>query len=506
MKINYPTPQQIFGDLFIALHMNEVLKDGKAISDAIPKRAPKEILADYAQQKEAVDFDIHAFFKENFTVTSAKTTGFKSDLSRPIQQHIEILWDVLKREADEPIEGSSRIPIRHPYIVPGGRFNEIYYWDSYFTMLGLQVSGRTDIIQGMVDNFSWMIDNLGFIPNGNRTYFLGRSQPPFYSLMVNLLLKQGNKITKDYTPYLEKEYAFWMDGKSEVNAENPTIQHVVYLKENTILNRYFDRYPLPRSEMYATDVQDFAKTNRDAEEFYGDIRAACESGWDFSVRWFEDGKNLSTIRTSKILPVDLNCLLYHLEKTISHAYFSKNSKARQNHYYQLAKQRKKQILTYFWNEKTGYFHDYDFEKKQLTNTPSLAGIYPLFFKIATKEQAHQCADFIRQHFLKPGGVVSTTIHSGQQWDAPNGWAPLQWMTIKGLRNYKHFDLANEIKNNWINLNKKVYLETGKMMEKYNVEDINLLSGGGEYDLQDGFGWTNGVLLKLMETKRVSNIP
>lgn len=500
----YPTPAEIFEDLFVDLHLNHVLKDGKAISDAVPNRQPADILADYRKQKNQSGFDIKVFFQENFTVTAANTATFESDLSRPVKQHIEVLWDVLKRVADEPIHGSSRIPLTHSYIVPGGRFNEIYYWDSYFTMLGLQVSGRIGIIENMIDNFSWMIDNLGFIPNGNRTYFLGRSQPPFYALMIDLLAQEkGNEIYSKYLPFLEKEYAFWMNGQITLTVENPTIEHTVLVKNEAVLNRYFDRYPEPRAEMYATDIDDLKKSNREAKSFFGDIRAACESGWDFSARWFADPTDLGTIRTSKILPVDLNCLLYFLEKTLSKAHFSNKNQAKHAHFSHLANHRKSLILDYFWKEKTGYFHDYDFEKKEMTNVPSLAGVYPLFFKIASKKQAAKCAQFIRENFLRSGGVVSTSIHSGQQWDAPNGWAPLQWMTVKGLRNYGHHDLAEEIANNWISLNKKVYQATGKMMEKYNVEDTELLSGGGEYDLQDGFGWSNGVLLKLMNEKELS---
>ena len=142
--------------------------------------------------------------------------------------------------------------------------------------------------------------------------------------------------------------------------------------------------------------------------------------------------------------------------------------------------------------------DYDFVKKCHTDVYSLAGMFPLFFNIATEEQAKSCAQVIQEKFLRPGGVVTTTLHSGQQWDAPNGWAPLQWITIQGLKNYGFDDLADDIKNRWINLNTKVFRNTGKMLEKYNVENMDLLSGGGEYPVQDGFGWTNGVLLRLLQ--------
>jgi len=124
-------------------------------------------------------------------------------------------------------------------------------------------------------------------------------------------------------------------------------------------------------------------------------------------------------------------------------------------------------------------------------------MFPLFFNLATAEQAEKCMNKIKREFLKSGGVISTTNKTEQQWDAPNGWAPLQWITIQGLRNYGYDDLAEIIKDRWVDLNTKVYKSTGKMLEKYNVVDTNLETGGGEYPVQDGFGWTNGVLLKLL---------
>ncbi len=505
----YKTPDLIFQELFTDLQQSGIFEDEKLISDALPKAKPTEILNQYRKEKGEPNFNLEKFFHRFFQLNPSKSVDFKSDTSRPVNEHIKILWDILKREADQAIEGSSLIPLPNPYIVPGGRFNEIYYWDSYFKMLGLQVSGKIDLIENMVDNFSWLIEKVGFIPNGNRTYFLGRSQPPFYALMVSLLAEEkGEAILGKYLPFLEKEYAFWMDGKAllgnddSINAKN----HTVNLGEGKFLNRYFDQHHQARAEMLATDLELAEKTDRPANELFSDMRAACESGWDFSSRWLRDANDLTTIYTTELLPVDLNCLLYFLEKTIAKAYvgrFSKtdsnsNNKEKANHYQQLATQRKELIQQYFWNEKTGFFHDFDFVKKEQTAALTLAGIFPLFFQIASNDQAKQCVEMIEKHFLKAGGLVTTQTHSNEQWDAPNGWAPLQWVGIQGLKNYGFDDLAQKISNNWIQLNTDVYHRTGKLLEKYNVEDTSLLSGGGEYEVQDGFGWTNGVLLKLLK--------
>ncbi len=490
---------QLFGPLFEAVQMSGIFHDSKTFVDCVPKQEPEEILQEYTQLKNKHGFDLQAFVNQHFEPPKAPTSTFTADPNRPIEEHIELLWDVLTRAADETVPGSSLIPLPHPYIVPGGRFGEIYYWDSYFTMLGLQASGRVGMIRHMVDNFSYLINTIGFIPNGNRSYFLGRSQPPFYSLMVSLLAgEMGEGILKEYLPFLEKEYAFWMAGSSDLEEKNPSTQRVVRLEEGVVLNRYYDNRPLPREESWREDVELAERTPGDHTQLYRDLRAGCESGWDFSTRWFRDGKSLSTIRTTELIPVDLNALIYHLEMTLARACrFAGNNKEALD-FQHTADTRKEALLHICWDKASGQFLDYDFMKNQRTGIPSAATSFPLFFNMATEKQAAETAQFIEKQLLRPGGIVTTPVRSGQQWDAPNGWAPLQWAAIAGLRNYAFEKLAATIRSRWIDLNQRVYRNTGKMMEKYNVEDMGLVAGGGEYPVQDGFGWSNGVLLKLLK--------
>ena len=140
--------------------------------------------------------------------------------------------------------------------------------------------------------------------------------------------------------------------------------------------------------------------------------------------------------------------------------------------------------------------DYDFVAQEPTAVLSLAGVFPLYFQLANKAQAKTVANRLGGEFLSSGGFITTLNQTGEQWDAPNGWAPLQWMTVIGLYNYGYYDLGNQGGMRWLDRNREVYKATGKMMEKYNVAEIGLLGGGGEYPLQDGFGWTNGVALAL----------
>lgn len=493
------SPHERYGQLFIDAQMASVFPDGKTFVDCRPKYPTDQILNAYSIAKEQPDFDIATFVSEYFELPIAYATDFTSDPDRPVEAHIELLWDILTRQPDEA-DNSTLIPMPEAYVVPGGRFGEIYYWDSYFTMQGLVVSGRTDLIESMVNNFSHLIDTLGFIPNGNRTYFTTRSQPPFFAPMVQLLGEARGNTTEtlvQYLPQMEKEYAFWMNGQDKLGPNRTAVEHVVQLAANSILNRYWDRGDYPRDEMYRADVESWEASNREPEEFYRDIRSACESGWDFSSRWLEDGQNLAEIITTDIIPVDLNALLYGMELILAAANEASAQVEKAALFRQKAEQRKALVNHYCWDEALGFYRDYNFRKAEFTPVISLAGVFPLYFNMADEAQARATASVLQKEFLRPGGLVSTLNRTGQQWDAPNGWAPLQLIAIDGLRHYGHEQLAREISQRWIDLNVKVYQNTGKLVEKYNVEDISLKSGGGEYPVQDGFGWTNGTLLYLM---------
>jgi alpha,alpha-trehalase len=406
----------------------------------------------------------------------------------------------------KPVEKKgSLIPLPNSYIVPGGRFGEVYYWDSYFTMLGLEASGMNEMIENMVNNFSHLIQTIGFIPNGNRTYYLGRSQPPFYSLMVRLVAAVKNReVLTSYLEPLEMEYRFWMKGTDMLNETSNAIHHVVRMKEGELLNRYWDENDTARPESYKEDLELSHNATQVPQTLYRHLRAGAESGWDYSCRWFKDGSSFATIHTAELIPVDLNCLMHHLEQTIATAYRLSGNENKAKEYEAIAERRKQTIQKYCWNETAGFYTDYDFSANKQKQIKTLAGATPLFFKIATQAQADTTAAVIEKDFLKDGGVITTLQTTGQQWDSPNGWAPLQWMTIMGLENYGHHVLAETIAQRWIQLNTDVFSRTGKLMEKYNVVDTHLDAGGGEYAGQDGFGWTNGVLLALMKKYSVGH--
>ncbi len=484
--------------LYEAVQSAGIFADSKFFVDSVPVHPVADITAQYNTQKDIETFDLKKFVEVNFILPQEIVSTYSS-AKKTIDTHLNDLWEELKRTPDAT--GGTLIPLPHAYIVPGGRFREIYYWDSYFTMLGLQVCKKTELIENMVDNFAYLINKVGFIPNGNRTYYLGRSQPPFFALMVNLLSEEkGADVLLKYQTALEKEYHFWMYGADELNHRHSAIDHVVRLADDVVMNRYWDAKADPRPEAYVEDKHIASASINEAKSVYRHIRAAAESGWDFSSRWFKDGKQMETIQTTDLIPVDLNCLLLYHEETLQRIYQQQNDTVKVKLFQTKINNRKNFIQTYCWNEKYGCYFDFNFiENKQLQHF-NLATVFPLFYNVATKEQAVKVAALIKEKFLCPGGVVTTIYRTGQQWDAPNGWAPLQWMAYKGLKNYGFTELSNQIKNNWLANCEKVFAETGKMMEKYNVMDTTVSAGGGEYPNQDGFGWTNGVYLKMKAEK------
>lgn len=481
-----------FEELFVDIQTQRILKDQKSFVDSVPKYQVKEILEAYRKEKALPHFDLKNFYATHFATAENKHEEHFDFAT--IEEHINHLWEVLTMQACNEV--STLILLPEKFVVPGGRFREIFYWDSYFTMLGLQVSKRFDLIESMIGNFAYLIDEFGFIPNGNRTYFLTRSQPPFFSLMVELLSEEkGKDVIVKYLPQLEKEYVFWMKGEQTLSAEKKSEQHVVRMPDGEILNRYWDVLDTPRPEGYMNDLKIAANAGKE-KDIFRHIRGAAESGWDFSARWFEDGMNINTICACDIVPVDLNCLLFHLEKTLALAYTFKSEYDKAKIYYTKSERRKEAIQKYLWNEESCVFTDYNFLYDRPVRVVNIGMVYTMVFHIATQYQAACMQDQIEKNFLQPGGLLSTQINSGEQWDAPNGWAPLQWMTYKGMVNYNFNETAEAILNRWTKTIERVFKEKHKLTEKYNMVDTTINAGGGEYPNQDGFGWTNGVYLKF----------
>jgi alpha,alpha-trehalase len=501
-------PARDLGPLFQQVQLAGLFSDSKTFVDARPRQGASLIAEQYTQQSRAAAFSLRPFVERHFELPVLGSDTFRSDPMRTMDQHIRALWPALTRKADAPDARSSLIPLPHEYVVPGGRFREVYYWDSYFTMLGLVQSGRTDLVRSMLDNFAYLVRTIGHVPNGNRTYYLSRSQPPFFAAMVGLYASATDTArVLTYIDALETEHAFWMAGANGL-APGTASRRVVQLRNGALLNRYWDDRPEPRPESYREDytlAQTIPEHRREA--LYRNIRAAAESGWDFSSRWMRDPSDLRTLETTELVPVDLNSLLYHAERTIAALRLFRGQRddavvARR--FARLADTRRRALLDASFDPDSGFFYDVRWRSgERVLDRSTLAAASPLYFQLATPEQAQRTIARLERDFLKPGGFVTTRVASGQQWDAPNGWPPLQWLAIEGVRRYGSSALADSARSRWLALNQRTYRATGKMMEKYDVLDLDRAAGGGEYPTQDGFGWTNGVALMLLTQQRTT---
>jgi alpha,alpha-trehalase len=491
------SPEELYNDLFIAVQSEQILPDGKDFADAIAIGPPAGILADYHRLRPETAQALAVFVKANFTLPTP--IGPVAGDAEPIDigTHIDQLWEPLTRGTPTVPPYSSLLPLPRPYVVPGVRFRELYYWDSYFTMLGLAQSRRPDLVEDMVRDFAYLIDTYGHVPNGTRTYYLSRSQPPFFFKMVGLLAPEDPATAYvRYLPQLKREYAFWMQGASALRA-GTAHRRVVALSDGSILNRYWDDKATPRDESYLQDTELAHISSRKPSQLYRDLRAAAESGWDFGSRWLADGQTLATIDTTEVLPVDLNSLLFGLESAIRSGCERAGEYACVRDFDRRLVKRRAAVNRYLWNASRGAFLDYRWTRRVQLPELSAASLYPLFVGMASEPQAAALAVVARRELLRPGGLATTTVETTQQWDLPNGWAPLQWIAVSGLRDYAQQSLAEAIACRWMMTVNAVYHQSGKLIEKYDVLSPGRSGSGGEYALQDGFGWTNGVMKRLM---------
>ena len=395
--------------------------------------------------------------------------------------HIVQNWKNLLRKTPDKTK-SSLIPLPNNYIVPGGRFREIYYWDSYFTIMGLNLSGLNNISKDMVGNFLYLVKQFGFVPNGNRIYYLSRSQPPFLAMMAEEVRPKVLPV-KSNKEWLENVYRV-ITHEYRNNWMNPETHYVASIG----LNRYYDAISTKRPESWGDDN---AKTHN-TPEFYKNERTECESGWDFSDRFQQKALNY--------IPVDLNSLLYEYEVLFEKWAMLLGKDDEANYWEDQADKRQQLIYKYLWNDEDGMFYDYDYVNKTQSKYKSLATVFPLWVELASKDQAKKVRDNIVNYFEFKGGVVTSLDkkHTKYQWNYPNGWPPLQLITIQSLLYYGYDSDAKRIADKWLDLNLKYYNSTGKFLEKYNVVDLTI-NTTGSYPNQDGFGWTNGVFLKILDT-------
>ncbi|MBB3472249.1 trehalase family glycosidase [Sphingomonas sp. BK345] len=477
----YPaSPAELFGALFDQVQRRRLFPDGKTFADATPKRSPAAIMADYARAGALDDGGLRAFVLANFDVPEPGRTAPPSAARPRLAEHIRALWPQLTRPPLSPPPGSSALALPHRYVVPGGRFREMYYWDSYFTMLGLEADGQRPLTRDMIENFVSLVERYGHVPNGTRTYYVTRSQPPFLYLMMGLVRDVDRTTQARWLDALLTEHRFWIEQRSATMPDGARLQH------------YGDGKSTPRDESYREDVA----TGEGDPRVYKDLRAGAESGWDYSSRWFGDGRTLATIDTTKIVPADLNSLLYGMERAIA-ARCRALARPCAATFERAATTRQRAIERWLWSERDGRYGDYDLATARLRAGVTAATAYPLFTDVASRTRGARVAQTIERDLLAANGLRTTAAATGQQWDKPNGWAPLQWVAVEGLRRYGAERVARQIGTRFLATVEREYRASGKLLEKYDVEESRA-GGGGEYPTQDGFGWTNGVTRALQQ--------
>ncbi len=382
-----------------------------------------------------------------------------------VLKYIEDYWPKLVRE--HKVDVRSLIGLPNPYVVPadGEVFQEQYYWDSYPIVRALINHPKySKLAIGMVDNLLYLVKRFGIIPNASRYYFLSRSQPPMLSSLVFLVYERtkDKKWFANAIKLVEEEYSdVWM---GKVHLRN--FRHVY-----KGLSRYYDLNAL-------------------------NVLAEAESGWDMSSRFM--GKCLD------ILPIDLNCLLYLYEEDLAKAYELLGNSTKSKKYEELKSKRVKVINKLMWDEKAGYFFDYDWVKRRISHLITVAGVFPLSAGFATDSQAAKVAGVVEKTLQKNYGVVqSVRFVENMQWDYPNGWAPMQLWVVEGLFKYGFDHLAERLIAKWLYCNIKVFKETGFLWEKYEVIH-GRIGVPDRYPTQAGFGWTNAVFLIFLDLLTARN--
>ena len=444
-------------------------------------------------------------------------------------------------EADpEKINPPGLLYLEKKYVVPGGRFNEMYGWDSYFIVRGLVEDHRVGLAQGMVENFFFEIEHYGAVLNANRTYYLTRSQPPFLTSMIRAVYEAQKAAGHENRAWLQKAYDYAVKDHGLWTREP-------HLAASTGLSRYYDfgsgpapesvkdetghyrqvaayflsqgdmdrDYIVPNSvaektsepligPLFALQVCDAGKSNGSAEcdsggsfalsaDYYKGDRSMRESGFDVSFRFGPHG-----VHTHHFAPVCLNTLLYKSEKDLEQFASILGRKQESEEWRKRAEDRKERIQKYLWDGERGLYFDYDFDKQQRSTYEYVTTFYPMWAGIATPDQARAIMQHLNR-FEQAGGLVMSPYETGGQWDFPYAWAPNQLMADDGIRRYGFNDDADRVSYEFLSTVAENFRRDGTIREKYNAvtrSSETQVTAGYRMNIV-GFGWTNGVFLTLL---------
>lgn len=521
------SPVYCHGPLLHTVQMAKIFNDSKTFVDLKIKTSEEQVLQNFNQMLNETNNPTHDEIKqfvnnnfedgkelENWLPPDFKEKpSFLSQITdeklKNFGQQIVSLWKILARKMNSDVQQNpsqySLIYLPNGFIIPGGRFKEIYYWDTYWIIRGLLISEMKDTAKGMIENLMHLVKQLGHVPNGSRVYYKQRSQPPLLTRMVAQYINYTGDYDwlKENIHILDQELEYWIK------------ERMVRVKKRSMVFRMF-HYNAPsegpRPESYREDVMTSQSFN-DTQEAFNQLKSGAESGWDFSSRWFFDSEgqntgNLSNIDTTRVIPVDLNAIIYDAFLTLGNLYDSLKNHTQAIKWKTKARMQEFAITNILWSEKHGIWLDYDLKLSKHRPYFYPSNVMPLMTDCCVVQKSNYSVKKILQ-FLKdnnipdyPGGTPTSTIQSGEQWDFPNAWPPLQSILIYSLANTKNEEaqkLAFDLADKWVQANYLGFQDSGEMFEKYDAEQPGKYGGGGEYVVQAGFGWTNGVILELLNT-------
>ncbi|KAH8271604.1 hypothetical protein KR018_010892, partial [Drosophila ironensis] len=515
-----------YGNLLHTIQMAKLFEDSKTFVDMRLNNPPAKTLEDFealmtAKNNTPTAEDLKKFVDEYFSPKGTELTAWDptdwkehpkfldnvidADLKQ-WGQDLNNIWKQLGRKMVDDVskrpELYSIIPVPNPVIVPGGRFIEFYYWDSYWIVRGLLYCEMYDTVRGMINNFKSMVQRIGFIPNGGRVYYWGRSQPPYLTSMVKSYVEFTNdyQFAIDSLDELEHEFEFFMNN------------HSVQVKGHDMAV-YRDSSTGPRPESYSEDVESAKvfQTDAEKEDHWSELKSAAESGMDFSSRWFIDSAggnsgNLTNLKCRSVVPVDLNSLLYWNAKLIAEFHTKAGNTAKAATYEEKAQKLFVAIKEVLWNPNVGVWQDFDLINQKHRDYFVPTNLWPLWVKAFNTTESKNISESVLAYIKKnkldsfPGGVPNTLNPTGEQWDYPNVWAPMQYGMVQALLNLETVDarkLGLDWAYRWVLSNFKAYRDDLHMYEKYNAEVFGGHGGGGEYGVQTGFGWSNGVIIEWL---------
>lgn len=450
---------------------------------------------------EAPGSDLAEHLLEDYNEEPPFLSSITNEVMRDVTQGLIKMWKNLSRvSVVKKGHETTMLDLPFPFIVPGGRFREFYYWDTYFILEGLLVSKLDKTAINIIKNFIHIIDKLGYIPNGMRKYYMYRSQPPFFPLMLLKVLQLNDSSYNDLIlgEGLEmalKEYAFFDKHKS-VLVEGPDgrVHKLNYFHVTT---------DFPRLESLSEDMNTFLAQQKLSEhELYSNLKSGAESGWDFSSRWFRDESDLSTINVYNQIPVNLNAMLFKNERIISSFLNKVGRHDEAKKFDDLSMKRLEAMNQVLWNKDLNLWNDYDpVHNKFVAHRFYFSNVVPLIMGVdpPTGNMYNVLQAYQKELFSYVGGVPASGPgnKTGQQWDFPNVWAPHQFLIVEYLYNKGEHKMALQIARSFYNSVVAGYQHSGVFYEKYNAEHLGYTGGGGEYAAQTGFGWTNGTALSFI---------